>query len=118
MFHSILRNADKQNLYFSGNRLALFNNLIGPVAKEHNLYGAKINKGVISGNYWMDPNVDGLRITGNHPPGSWNIVVSENRFSNSNGPSISLKLTNYNQLTGGHNILIERNYINDCVSST
>ena len=116
---SILRNGEKPNMYYHGSRLAILNSELGPAAKSHNLYGSKIDRGVITGNYFHDANNlrTALRIAANADPGSWNVVVSENEISKINNAVYKgigvVETTGLSHGWGAHNILIERNYIHD-----
>ena len=108
---STLDHAYHSNMFYSGSRLALISSAIGNVTLEHNLYGSVINRGVITGNYWHDSTKSGLRIAPNAAPGSWNVIVSNNRFERHGTNAINLKVTSPGSPYGGHNILIERNHI-------
>lgn len=89
---STLRNASVTNMFYSGSRLALLNNNIGPAIGSHNFYGSLIDRGVIQGNTFHHPEASrtNVRIAANHAT-SRNVVVSDNEL-NGGGTWLSVHL--------------------------
>lgn len=111
---SVLTNAIKQNMFHLGSRLALINSEFGPVQREHNLYGALIDRAVITGNYWHDARGAGIRIAAGANRDSRNIVISGNELARIASP-IELKVTEPGVSDRVRNVLIERNYVHGWV---
>jgi hypothetical protein len=112
---STLKNAGVTNFFYSGSRLAVLNSEIGPAMGSHNLYGSVIDRAVIQGTYFHDPEDSrtNMRIGANHET-SRNIVVSGNEFAGGGTwLSIHLGITSGSWDLSQHceNLLMEDNTI-------
>ena len=107
LVESSFTDATRNNIYFNGSRLVLLNSQFN--IGNMNIYGGRIDRAVITGNYFANSVHSGLRVAANTAH-SWNVLVCDNIFEPMPAP-LDLKVTMPGAPYTGHNILIERNHI-------
>lgn len=102
-----------RNMYYNGERLAVLDSDLGPCTETHNIYGSRIERGVISGNSFHNTALVAIRVSAQSATGdTYNVIVSGNDVD-SIYTGVLVGSSSGTPVYNLYNVQVERNHISN-----